>query len=76
MRSYDSPTRRGGCSYSLHEPKQHTTELYVKIMKKVIPKKLTKELISAFEASSNGSSHKSRQVRWRMLFRTLLCEKF
>ena len=51
-------TRAGGCSYSLHEPTQHTTELYVKIMKKAIPKKLTKELISAFEASSNGSSVK------------------
>ena len=33
-------------------------QLYVKIMKKAIPKKLTKELISAFEASSNGSSVK------------------
>ena len=35
------------CSYSLHE---HTR---VKIMKKAIPKKLTKELICAFEATSN-----------------------
>ena len=47
-------TRAGGCSYSLHEPKQHTTELYVKIIKKAIPKKL----ISAFESSGNGSSVK------------------
>ena len=30
----------------------------MKIMKKAIPKKLTKELISTFEASSNGSSVK------------------
>ena len=55
-------TRAGGCSYSLHEPKQHTIELYVKIMKKAIPKKLTKELISAFEASSNGSSVKVNSI--------------
>ena len=46
------------CNYSLHEPKQHTRELYVKIMKEAIPKKLTKELICAFEATSNRGTIK------------------
>ena len=59
------------CSYLLHEPKQHTRELYVKIMK---TKSLRKSLPLKQPATEVLS--RSNLVSWRMLFITLLYEKY
>ena len=49
--------RKKTAAYSLHEPKQHTIELYVKTMKQMLSKNsaIKGELNSAFKAASGTS---------------------
>ena len=59
--------KTASCSYSLHEPKQHVVELYVKNMKLKVLKNgsLANDLFSAFEASamrSFGEKRKSKKL--------------
>ena len=59
--------KTASCSYSLHEPKQHIVELYVKNMKLKVLKNgsLANDLFSAFEASamrSFGEKRKSKKL--------------
>ena len=53
--------RKKTAAYSLHEPKQHTIELYVKTMKRMLSKNsaIKGELNSAFKAASGTSKMKA-----------------
>ena len=53
--------RKKTAAYSLHEPKQHTIELYVKIMKQMLSKNaaIRRQLNSAFEAASGTGKMKT-----------------
>ena len=58
------PKKAAGTSYSLHEPKQHVVELYVKNMKLRVLRKgsLAKDLFSAFKASAMKPLRKSKKL--------------